>query len=109
MEILSDPTPDMLAMPRFDDGAIDMQELLRRLAEQVVNAVMDAEADHAFVSNAGVQQRFDLAVKFLVFRTYTGITVSCHFQPPALSFDFLMGMQEEVLALGFGARFAWHR
>lgn len=35
----------MLAMPRFDGGAIDMQELLRRLAEQVVNAVMDAEAD----------------------------------------------------------------
>ena len=32
-------------MPRPDDGAIDMQELLRRLAEQVVNAVMDAEAD----------------------------------------------------------------
>ncbi len=27
----------MLAMPRFDDGAIDMQELLRRLAGQVVN------------------------------------------------------------------------
>ncbi len=27
MEILSDPTPDMLAMPRFDDCAIDMQEL----------------------------------------------------------------------------------
>ena len=45
METLSDPTPDMLAMPRFDDGAIDMQELLRRLAEQVVNAVMDAEDD----------------------------------------------------------------
>ena len=45
MEILSDPTPDMLAMPRFDDGAIDMQELLRRLAEQVVNAAMEAEAD----------------------------------------------------------------
>ena len=45
MEILSDPTPDMLAMPLFDDGAIEMQELLRRLAEQVVNAVMDAEGD----------------------------------------------------------------
>ena len=46
MEILSDPTPDMLAMLRFDDdGAISMQELLRRLAEQVVNAVMDAVAD----------------------------------------------------------------
>lgn len=45
MEILSDPTPDILAMPRFDDGAIDMQELLRCLVEQVANAVMDAEAD----------------------------------------------------------------
>ena len=32
-------------MSRFDDGTGDMQELLRRLAEQVVNAVMDAEAD----------------------------------------------------------------
>ncbi len=45
MEILSDPTPDMLAMPRFDDGAIDMQELLRHPTEQVVNAVMGAETD----------------------------------------------------------------
>ena len=35
----------MLAMPCFDDGAVDMRELLRRLAEQVMNAVMDAEAD----------------------------------------------------------------
>ncbi len=32
-------------MPRFDDGAIDMQELLWRLAEQVVNADVDLEAD----------------------------------------------------------------
>lgn len=32
-------------MPRFDDGAIDMQVVLLGLAEQVVNAVMDAEAD----------------------------------------------------------------
>ena len=52
MEILSDPTPDMLAMPRFDDGAIDMQELLRRLAEQVVNAVVDA-----CVSSRGFEQK----------------------------------------------------
>lgn len=35
MEILSDPTPDMYVMSRFDDDTIDMQELLRRLAEQV--------------------------------------------------------------------------
>lgn len=35
----------MLAMPMFDDSAIDMKELLSRLAEQVANDVMDAEAD----------------------------------------------------------------
>lgn len=35
----------MLAKPRFDDGAIDMQELLRRLAEQVANDVINAEVD----------------------------------------------------------------
>ena len=40
MEILSDPTPDMLAMPRFDDGAIDMQELLRRLVDGSVQIPM---------------------------------------------------------------------
>ena len=45
MEILSDPTPDMLAMPRFDDGVIGVHDLTRRLAEQVVNAVMDAAAE----------------------------------------------------------------
>ena len=45
MEILSDPTPDMLAMPRFGGDVIDIQELLRRPAEQAVNTVMDAEAD----------------------------------------------------------------
>ena len=52
MGTLADPTPDLLAMPRFDDGAIDMQELLRRLAEQVINAVMDAEADQPWGGGA---------------------------------------------------------
>lgn len=32
-ETLPDLTPDMLAMPRFEDGAIDIQKLLRRLAD----------------------------------------------------------------------------
>ena len=32
-------------MPRFEDGTINMQELIRRLAEDLVNAIMDAEAD----------------------------------------------------------------
>lgn len=35
----------MLYMPRFGEGAIDMRELLRHLAEQVVDVAMDAEAD----------------------------------------------------------------
>ena len=32
-------------MPRFEDGAINLQELLRRMAEDVMNGVMAAEAD----------------------------------------------------------------
>lgn len=32
-ETLPDLTPDMLALPRFEDSAIDMQELLRRIAD----------------------------------------------------------------------------
>lgn len=37
-------------MPRFDDGVIDMQELLRRLVEQVANAVMDARPTNCAVA-----------------------------------------------------------
>lgn len=29
----TDPAPDTLAMPTIDDGAIDMRELIRKLAE----------------------------------------------------------------------------
>ena len=47
MKSIADVTvPDeSLAMPRFEDGFINMQELLRRLAESVVNEIMSAEAD----------------------------------------------------------------
>lgn len=38
-------TLDGATMPRFQDGTTDMQELLRQLAESVVNEIMDAEAD----------------------------------------------------------------
>ena len=34
-----------LAIPRFEDGFVNMQELLRSLAESVVNEAMSAEAD----------------------------------------------------------------
>ena len=36
---------EALAIPRFEDGFVNMQELLRQLAESVVNEVMSAEAD----------------------------------------------------------------
>ena len=36
-------TPGLL--PRFQDGAVNLQELLRQLAESIVNEIMDAEAD----------------------------------------------------------------
>ena len=34
-----------LALPRFEDGFINIQEVLRQLAESVVNEIMSAEAD----------------------------------------------------------------
>lgn len=45
MEILADATPETAAIPRSTDGMVDIQSLLRLLAEQVVNAIMDEEAD----------------------------------------------------------------
>ena len=37
--------PETAAIPGSTDGMVDIQSLLRLLAEQVVNAIMDAEAD----------------------------------------------------------------
>ena len=42
----------MLAVSRFDDAMIDMRELIRRLAEQMLNAIMDAEADQLSAGGA---------------------------------------------------------
>ena len=42
-------------MPRFSDGAINMRELLPRLAKQVVNAAMDAETGQ--LSGGGANSR----------------------------------------------------
>lgn len=47
MEILADTMPDKAAIPRSTDGMVDIQSLLRLLAEQVVNAIMDEEAEVA--------------------------------------------------------------
>lgn len=45
MERIAEGLPGQCALPRFEDGAINMQELIRGLAEQVANGIMDAEAD----------------------------------------------------------------
>ena len=37
--------PEAAALPRFDDGMVNLQELVRTLAEVLVNQIMDAEAD----------------------------------------------------------------
>ena len=34
-------------MPRFDDGMVNMAELIRMMAESLVNEIMDAQADEA--------------------------------------------------------------
>ena len=44
MESLAESMPGQAAMPRFEDGSVNLMELIRRLAEDVVNAIMDAEA-----------------------------------------------------------------
>lgn len=45
MEIIPEEALAASRMPRFEDGTINLQELIRRLTETVVNGVMDAEAD----------------------------------------------------------------
>ena len=39
-------------MPRFEDGSVNLRELMRRLAENVVSAIMDAEADQLCAGGA---------------------------------------------------------
>ena len=41
----ADVAVEMATMPRFEDGCINLQELLRQLAESVANETMGAEAD----------------------------------------------------------------
>lgn len=45
MVSLAESMPEQATMPRFGDGSINLGELIGSLAEDVVNAIMDAEAD----------------------------------------------------------------
>lgn len=47
MEILEQMGPDVPEIPRFDDGMVNLQELIRMMAEALVNEIMDAQADEA--------------------------------------------------------------
>ena len=39
-------------MPRFEDGSVNLRELMRRIAEDVVNAIMGVEADQLCAGGA---------------------------------------------------------
>lgn len=47
MDTIHDITPNTLEMPRFDDGMVNISELIRILDQSLVNEVMDAQADEA--------------------------------------------------------------
>ena len=52
MESLAESMPEQATMPRLEDGSINLRELIRALAEDVVNAIMNAEADQLRVEGA---------------------------------------------------------
>ena len=52
MESLAESVREQPAMPRFEDGSANLRELMRRIAEDVANAIMDAEADRLCAGGA---------------------------------------------------------
>ena len=52
MDSLAESMPEQAMMPRFEDGSINLRELIRCLAEDVVNSIMDAEADQLCAGGA---------------------------------------------------------
>lgn len=47
MDSLEHGTAAMAEIPRFDDGMVNIQELIRVMAESLVNEIMDAQAEDA--------------------------------------------------------------
>ena len=52
MESLSESVREQSAVPRFEDGSVNLRELMRRIAEGVVSAIVDAEADQLCAKGA---------------------------------------------------------
>ena len=49
MESVGHGLPAATEIPRFDDGMVNIQELIRIMAEALVNEIMDARAEDACV------------------------------------------------------------
>lgn len=47
MDILEQTGAAVPEIPRFDDGMVNLQELIRIMSEALVNGIMDAQADEA--------------------------------------------------------------
>ena len=47
MDSLDQRAPERAEIPRFDDGMVNIQELIRIMAESLVNEIMDAQAEDA--------------------------------------------------------------
>lgn len=47
MDTIHEMTSNMNEMPRFDDGMVNISELIRIMAQALINEVMDAQADEA--------------------------------------------------------------
>lgn len=47
MDTLHNAKPNNIEMPRFDDGMVNLSELIRVMAESLVNEIMDAQAEDA--------------------------------------------------------------
>lgn len=52
MGSLAESMREQLAMPRFEGGSVNLRKLMKRIAEGVVNAIMDAEADQLCAGGA---------------------------------------------------------
>lgn len=49
---LAENVREQPAMPSFEDGSVNLRELMRHLAEDVVATIMDAEADQLCAGGA---------------------------------------------------------
>ena len=52
MESPAESMREQPAMPRFENGSVNLRELMRRIAEDAVSAIMDADADQLCTGGA---------------------------------------------------------